>query len=129
VIEYDSKKYMGVIKIMPRKRLSRAQEKAIFAKKGNRVYPRYHEIETPSEQRELKKEIVIKVGGVTGAAVGLDLAGVPGGIIGKKSGEYLAEKAYDEIGSKETNKSKEIGKIIEQEGKVCIKRNNTDLKF
>ena len=91
---------------MPRKR-SRDQEKAMFANMRNRAYKRYPRMEMPERQQDLKKKIVIKAGGVAGAAVGSDLAGAPGGIVGKKSGEYLAEKAYDEINPpKKTNKSK-----------------------
>jgi hypothetical protein len=44
---------------MPRKRRSREQEKAMFAKMKNRVYKRYHRIEMPEEQRELKKDGMI----------------------------------------------------------------------
>jgi hypothetical protein len=94
-------------KNMSRKKMSRKQEKAMFAKMKNQAYKSYPRIYIPKEQRELKREIVKKAGSTAGAAVGSDIAGPPGGLVGKKAGEYIAEKVYDELDPpKKTNKSK-----------------------
>ena len=92
---------------MSRKKMSRKQEKAMFSKMNNRLYKGYPRIYIPKEQRELKREIVKKAGSTAGTAVGSDIAGPPGGLIGKKAGEYIAEKVYDEFDPpKKRDKSK-----------------------